>query len=267
MPIGKWCFVNAYFCTMRIYPLSEGSFSIDHTKVFVPFDSSNQSFQNKPKGSILVEVQPFVVITEKDIILLDTGLGFSNQEGVLHLHANLMNLGINPASVTKVFLSHLHKDHAGGISYMHPIHQERFISFPYAKYYVQKREYDEVMEKSSDVNLKEQIETLANFSGLHWLTEDKGNIEDTLFYELTGGHSPFHQVVWIKENNETLFFGADVAPQLQQMKSRFIAKYDLDGKKCMEYRQSWWTEGAKEHWTFAFYHDILHPTSIAVEAI
>jgi len=125
---------------MRIYPLSEGSFSIDHTKVFVPFDSSNQAFYHRPKGSILLEVQPFVVITEKDIILLDTGLGYTNHEGVLQLHANLMSLGINPSTVTKVFLSHLHKDHAGAISYIHPTHQERYISFPYAKYYVQKRE-------------------------------------------------------------------------------------------------------------------------------
>jgi hypothetical protein len=28
---------------MRIYPLSEGSFSIDQTKVFVPFDNSENT--------------------------------------------------------------------------------------------------------------------------------------------------------------------------------------------------------------------------------
>ncbi len=262
MPIGKWCFVNAYFCSMRIYPLSEGSFSIDHTKVFVPFDSSNLAFQHRPKGSILVEVQPFVVITEKDIILLDTGLGYTNQEGVLQLHANLMSLGINPSTVTKVFLSHLHKDHAGGISYIHPIHQERYISFPYAKYYVQKSEFEEVLAKSSDLNLIAQIEPLANFSGVQWLTEEEGDIDPNIHYQITGGHSKYHQVAWLKENDETIFFGADVAPQLQQMKSKFVAKYDLDGKKCMEYRQRWWQEGAKEQWTFAFYHDIQHPTQL-----
>jgi len=245
---------------MRIYPLSEGSFSIDHTKVFLPFDSSNQAFQNRPKGSILIEVQPFVVITEKDTILLDTGLGYHNKEGVLQIHANLMALGINPSSVTKVFLSHLHKDHAGGISYVHPTHQERFISFPYAKYYVQKREFEAVMENSKDLNLRAQIEPLANFSGVQWLKEEQGIIDDLIQYQMTGGHSPFHQVARLKENEEIIFFGADVAPQLQQMKSRFVAKYDLDGKKSMEFRQQWWQQGAQEKWTFAFYHDIQQPT-------
>ena len=48
---------------MRIHPLSEGSFSIDQTKVFVPFDTQREQIQDRPKGSILVEIQPFVVIT------------------------------------------------------------------------------------------------------------------------------------------------------------------------------------------------------------
>jgi hypothetical protein len=43
------------------------------------------------------------------------------------------------------------------------------------------------------------------------------------------------------------------------MKSRFIAKYDFDGKKCMELRQQWWQQGQDEKWTFLFYHDIKTP--------
>ena len=115
---------------MRIYPLSEGSFSIDQTKVFIPFDTQREQIQDRPKGSILVEIQPFVVVTEKDIILLDTGLGYMNAQGVLQIHENLMAIGINPSSVTKVFMSHLHKDHAGGMSYIDAISKERYVSFP-----------------------------------------------------------------------------------------------------------------------------------------
>ena len=245
---------------MRIYPLSEGSFSIDETKVFKPFDSSSPHYPDRPKGSILVEVQPFVIITDNDIILLDTGLGYLNKLGVLQIHENLMALGIDPSKVTKVFLSHLHKDHAGGISYLHPIHQEQFISFPYAKYYVQKREFEQVMQNSKNPTLLAQVGILEGFSGTVWLTEDKGIIDNLIHYEITGGHCEFHQAAWVKENEEIIFFGADVAPQLQQMKSRFVAKYDLEGKKSLEYRQLWWEEGNKEGWTFAFYHDISQPT-------
>src|SRR5262245_25479549 len=100
---------------MKIIPLQEGSFTIDQTKRFIPFNLSKDDLQQRSKGSLLVEVQPFVVITSEDVLLLDTGLGFE-KDGVLQLHKNLMEAGINPSEVTKVLLSHLHKDHAGGIS-------------------------------------------------------------------------------------------------------------------------------------------------------
>ena len=59
---------------MQIIPLSEGTFTIDKTKLFVPFDEDKHELQERPVGSLLVEVQPFVLITEKDVLLLDTGL-------------------------------------------------------------------------------------------------------------------------------------------------------------------------------------------------
>jgi glyoxylase-like metal-dependent hydrolase (beta-lactamase superfamily II) len=245
---------------MRTYPLSEGSFTIDHTKVFVPFNSANEQLQDRPKGSLLVEIQPFVVVTNHDIILLDTGLGYFSNTGILQIHDHLMKIGIDPSSVTKVFMSHLHKDHAGGISYIHPIHKERFISFPYAKYYIQKREFELAMSGTSPSYLAEQVQILEDFSGVVWLEEEEGIIDHLIHYKLTGGHSKYHQVAWIKEDHNIVFFGGDEAPQLQQMKSKFVAKYDMDGKKAMEWRQQWWQQGANENWTFAFYHDIQYPT-------
>src|SRR5687768_4112984 len=100
---------------MKIIPLSEGTFTIDKTKIFVPFNQQQDDLQQRPIGSLLVEVQPFAIITSKDVLLVDTGLGFSvNNE--LQLHTNLKANGIQPNDVTKVLLSHLHKDHAGGVS-------------------------------------------------------------------------------------------------------------------------------------------------------
>jgi hypothetical protein len=53
---------------MKIIPLSEGSFTIDKTKHFIPFDTSLDELSERTKGSLLVEVQPFVVITSEDIL-------------------------------------------------------------------------------------------------------------------------------------------------------------------------------------------------------
>ena len=84
-------------------------------------------------------------------------------------------------------------------------------------------------------------------------------IDDYIHVERSGGHCPFHQVFRIESDRQVLFFGGDEAPQLQQMKHRFVAKYDHDGKRAQQLRQQWWEIGAREMWTFLFYHDILHP--------
>jgi glyoxylase-like metal-dependent hydrolase (beta-lactamase superfamily II) len=241
---------------MKIIPLSEGTFTIDKTKLFVPFDESSHNLQDRPVGSLLVEIQPFVIVTSKDILLIDTGLGFE-KEGRLQLHTNLINAGINPSEVTKVLMSHLHKDHAGAVGIERDGLGGR-LSLPNATYYVQRIELSFAFEKGFPSYITEELECLKNSSQVV-LLEGNGTIDDYIHYEITGAHSPEHQVFWIKENEETIFFGGDDAPQLQQMKHRFVAKYDFDGKKAMELRREWWERGEKENWTFLFYHDVKNP--------
>ncbi|MFY7898982.1 MAG: MBL fold metallo-hydrolase [Chitinophagaceae bacterium] len=241
---------------MIIIPLSEGSFTIDKTKIFVPFNLDADNLQHRPIGSLLVEVQPFCIITPNDIIVIDAGLGFS-KNGQLQIHENLHSNGINPKEVTKVLMSHLHKDHAGGISKRNNLGNYE-LAFENANYYVQKKEFEFAIDAGFPSFMSEEIGVLEKNPKVKWLDGD-GWIDEWIEYKITGGHSPFHQVFWLRGENETLFFGGDDAPQLQQMKSKFVAKYDYDGKKCMELRQEWWQQGLEENWKFLFYHDIKTP--------
>ena len=243
---------------MKVIPLSEGAFSVNASKEFVPFNKESDNIQDRERGSLLVEVQPFAVVTNNDVIVLDSGLGFTNEQGILQIHENLIANGIDPMDVTKVLMSHLHKDHSGGLGKSDEILGQRFISFPNAAYYVNEDELNFAQEKGKPsyfINDLEILETATNIK----FTRGNGNIDDYISYEVTAGHSPFHQVFWIKEGNETVFFGADDAPQYFQMKNKFMAKYDYDGRKCMELRQKWWEQGKEESWTFLFYHDIKTP--------
>lgn len=243
---------------MKIIPLSEGAFTIDTTKKFIPFNKDADDLQQRPVGSLLVEIQPFCIVTKNDIILIDAGLGFSTKEGHLQIHQNLMDNDINPLDVTKVLMSHLHKDHSGGVSKEDKILNHKFISFPNATYFVNKEEYDYAMAKGKPSYTPDEFEILGNSDKVIF-TQGDGYIDEYIKYEVTGAHCPYHQVFHIQEDGQHIFFGGDVAPQLQQMKSRFVAKYDYDGKKCMELRQQWWQQGQEENWTFLFYHDIKTP--------
>ena len=241
---------------MHIIPLSEGTFTIDKTKLFIPFNEDRDNLQARPVGSLLVEVQPFVVITSNDILLLDTGLGFSDKDNRMQVHKNLSDAGINPSDVTKILLTHLHKDHAGGIT---ESNDHSKLNFPRATYYLQEQELNFAFKKGFPSFITEELVALKNSKQVVLLSENYGTIDGNIHYQVTGAHSPYHQVFWIKENNETVFFGGDEAPQLMQMKHRFKAKYDFDGKKAMELRKEWWKKGEKEKWIFLFYHDVKNP--------
>jgi glyoxylase-like metal-dependent hydrolase (beta-lactamase superfamily II) len=238
----------------EIIPLSEGSFTVDQTKKFVPFQPGKDDLQQRTKGSLLVEIQPFAIITSKDILLLDTGLGFADEHNQLQIHKNLASHGISPSDVTKVLLSHLHKDHSGGIA----MPDKKKLSFENATYYINRQEWNFAFQKGFPSYITEDFLCLDGNKQLQFI-EGNGTIDEYIHYEVTGAHSPYHQVFLINENDKKIFFGGDVAPQLQQMKNRFKANYDYDGAKAMELRMTWWQLGEKEKWMFLFYHDIKYP--------
>jgi glyoxylase-like metal-dependent hydrolase (beta-lactamase superfamily II) len=186
--------------------------------------------------------------------LLDTGLGFTDENGQLQIHKNLASHGINATDITKVLLTHLHKDHTGGIAQLN----KKIVSFENATYYVNHNEWDFALKKglpsyhTNDFLLLEKNKKVV-------FTDDEGVIDGYIYYKVSGAHTPYHQVYKIIDNNEIIFFGGDVAPQLQQMKNRFKAKYDFDGALAMKLRQKWWKEGENGKWTFLFYHDIKDP--------
>lgn len=246
---------------IQILPLAEGEFTIGHDKVFVPFDEAKDVLNDRPVGSILVEVQPFLVVTSEDVLLLDTGLGFDTEDGILQLHQNLAQHGFKASQITKVLMSHLHKDHAGGVVYKAADGVMR-SSCPNATYYVYRKEANYALETGYPSYHPADIEPLFASGQVHWLEGDSGMIGNLIRWEHSGAHCPQHIVFWIEEGEQKVFFGGDEAPQLKQMKIKYTAKYDWDGRKAMELREKWAAEGKADGWTFLFYHDVKTPMAI-----
>ena len=59
---------------VRAYSLYEGSYSVDKSKKFIPFDPKKDDPKDRP-GSLFIHVHPFLVETKGGLVLLDTGLG------------------------------------------------------------------------------------------------------------------------------------------------------------------------------------------------
>src|SRR5262245_23952331 len=98
---------------MNCFPLSENTYSVDNSKVFIPFNPAVDNVRDRP-ASLIVDICPFLIQTAEDLVVIDPGLGYRLSDGEFHIHHNIRQFGFEPEEVTKVLLSHLHKDHFGG---------------------------------------------------------------------------------------------------------------------------------------------------------
>jgi len=203
---------------VQAYSLYEGSFSVDKSRKFIPFDPLLDDPKDRP-GAMFIHVHPFLIQTNSGLVLCDTGLGYTDDSAVLQLHHNIRKAGFRPEDVKYVLMSHLHKDHAGGMVTFE--NGTGRIAFPEAEDIVQRGE---------------------------------GKINDEISYALNGGHTAHHQAFHIQTDDQHYFFGGDVLPEPEEIFHNYVAKYDFDGRRSKFLRQEYWAEGAPAGWIFLFYH-------------
>ena len=235
---------------MEVTALYEGSYSVDQSKKFIPFDPAIHQTKDRP-ASLFVYIQPFLVKTGNDLIILDTGLGFRTDKSELVLHENIRKAGFDPEDVSLVLMSHLHFDHSGGMVWERQGRME--LSFPNAEYVIQRGEWETAYSKPSR-SYKTEIFDVVQRSGNIRFVEGSGRLNDHISYELTGGHCEFHQVFILEDQQGAAFFGGDILPEPEQLLRKFIAKYDFDGRKAMELRQEYGRRAAENTWDCLFYH-------------
>ena len=236
--------------SLQVFALHEGSYSVDATKKFIPFDPSIHHHKERP-ASLFIHVQPFLVKSDEKLMLLDTGLGYSNDQGKLVLHENIRKCGFRPEDVDLVLMSHLHFDHAGGM--VHDINGSMNLSFPDATYVIQRGEWEAAFTDLSSSYRTDIFDFLQRNAQLHFV-EGSGKLNENIFFDLTGAHTPNHQTFFITEDNQKVFFGGDVLPEPEELLRKFIAKYDYDGRKAMELREEFGKMAASENWNCLFYH-------------
>ena len=93
---------------MKIIPLKEGNYFVDKNRAFIPLTSAIN------EQGLKLAVQPFLLITNTDYTLIETGSGHEDLGRPIILDL-LAKEGIRPEQITKVFLTHFHKDQDKGI--------------------------------------------------------------------------------------------------------------------------------------------------------
>ena len=140
---------------------------------------------------------------------------------------NLEALGIDPQSITDVVVSHLHFDHAGGLTYERD--GQVMPTFPNATVHVQRREYDDARASFGimTATYREENYTAIDEAGAWHLLDGDGEIVPGVHSRTTPGHTRGHHSIVIEGQRRSMIFGGDLMPTRHHLGGPYNMAYDL----------------------------------------
>jgi glyoxylase-like metal-dependent hydrolase (beta-lactamase superfamily II) len=225
--------------------------------------------QTDDRGRLLCRLNLLLIEAGGKRILVETGTGsrmdardrdHKGVEGGDPVTA-LQAVGIDPASIDYVVVSHLHYDHAGGM-----VGGDGKPNFPKARYVVQREESEAAHGDELRLAGLMETEQLDRVRAAGLLAEVSGEVELVEGVRVTrvGGHTRGSQAVLIgtaatggragDPQDRAVFFG-DLIPTRWQLPVRWTSAYDDYPINAVEMRSSLVPKAADEGWWCYFSHD------------
>ncbi len=216
----------------------------------------------------LVELRSDPIFLQKNgkNILIESGLGsgkLSEKQirnfGVTEeskIEKSLAELGLSPEDIDIVCMTHMHFDHASGLSKRDG---NKYSSvFPNAVIYTSKIEWDEMREpniRSRNTYWKENWEPIAD--QVETFTKEL-IVEDVIKMFHTGGHSAGHSIITIESNGEKAVHMADIMPTHAHSNVLWVLAYDDYPMDSIRAKQKWIPAEIEAGSWFIFYHDTVY---------
>lgn len=230
----------------------------------VPKPLWSRKYPHNKFNQIALRTDPILVQGDGKNFLIETGIGVGKLSekqkrnfGVLEeseVEESLHLLGLSPEDIDYVIMTHMHYDHANGLTKQ--VNGEFVSVFPNSKIITSQIEWDEMREpniRSKNTYWKENWEPIQHqvitFEG-EWLL---GSIK--LFH--TGGHSDGHSIVLIEDNGEMALHMADIMPTHAHQNVLWVMAYDDYPMDSIAAKQKWLTFGLEKNAWFTFYHDAI----------
>ena len=188
-------------------------------------DASDELIDSlKLADGIPSSMSTFLVETDGDRILFDTGMGAPDSR----LLSGLASLGVTPADIKYLYLTHFHGDHIGGMM------KGDSIVFPNAEVYASKVEYDAWLKMSSERNAQ-VVKTMNAYKDRLHLFEFGETLPGNVVTMNAEGHTPGHTVYQAGK----LLVIADLihGAALQLEHPEICASYDMDKDAAVKSRK------------------------------
>lgn len=156
--------------------------------------------------------------------------------------------------VTDVLLTHLHFDHAGGVSRF--VGEDLQPSYPAARHYVSTANLDNAKKPHARERasyLPENIDPLSQVDLV--LTQDGEEIWPGLTVHQAHGHTKGLQWVKLTDGGETVVFPSDLNPTSKHLPIPYVMGYDMCAETAMAEKKALVADATAGNWVIVFEHD------------
>lgn len=218
------------------------------------------------KNLIELRTDPILLEIDNKKYLIDTGLGNDKLTekqirnfGVTeqsYLEDSLKKLNILPEDLDGILMTHLHFDHASGLT---KYEDDQFIPvFPKVPIYVSRIEWNEMRNPN--------IRSINTYWEENWKSIQEQVI--TFDYELeivphlkmvhTGGHSEGHSIIVYEEGESCFIHMADIMPTNAHQNKLWALAYDDYPVDSVHQKEKWMHFGQQKLAWYTFYHDAYY---------
>lgn len=253
----------------KVSIINFGAFRLDGGSMFgsVPKALWSRLIPADSDNCIPLVCRSLLIEDEKRKILVDVGTGDKWSDKLRSIYAinttSLNQLPFNREEITDVILTHLHFDHAGGITrYSDSDRGSLELTYPNARIHLQRANW----ERANNPTAKDRASYLSeNIAPLKKKGADLNLIDGVIgegFEIFSGiklhrvdGHTPGQQWIEVVGDNERIFFPTDLIPTSHHVQLAFHMGYDVCADKLLIEKQAFLERASEAGVRVCFQHD------------
>jgi glyoxylase-like metal-dependent hydrolase (beta-lactamase superfamily II) len=216
------------------------------------------------RNRITLGMRPLLVRGER-LMIIDAGAGDTMDpknaaiyalDRAQNLDVTLARAGVSADAIEIVLASHLHFDHAGGFTSREPdgTMSPRFVN---ARYMVNEGEWEDAThphERNRASYMPHNFLPLHDAGVIDFRRGDQP-IMPGVRVRRTGGHTRFHQIVYLESGGRTAVFTADLMPTTAHIDEPWIMGYDLYPMETLAFKRHFVREAIEREYLIFFEHD------------
>ena len=251
---------------LELTPLLDRHFRLDGGAMFgvVPKPLWEKRTRADERNRIPLAMRPLLVRGDR-LMIVDAGAGEKMEpklqeiygfERAESLDASLTAAGVRRSEIDIVLASHLHFDHAGGFTAREPS-GAIVPAFPRARYVINAGEWQDAThphERNRGSYFLENYAPLRD-AGVVDIMDGDGEVMPGVRVRRTGGHTQWHQIVYLESGGATAVFAADLIPTTAHVDVPWIMGYDLYPMDTLAFKRAFVREAVEREYIIFFEHD------------